>query len=326
MAQHGRRTRPIRNPLSFGGGSGGGRSSSPSRSIAATAAAALLLLALTGGALYVQVLRSVDDVARHHRQQQQHRAAAGSHDDGGNGDSTSQQVVFLSEPKPSSSRLGKQSEAIKSDGVEEEEEAVAEHRMDEKKEKKRLKREREQQKLEKAAAKADAAELLQKQLALFRRNRPVPATADTLVISFPSSSEQQLGRIRIKLRDDLSPESVRHVRAVVERGTCSEKCKFYRAQGKSILQGIMSVPDAGPAFDPKQTVVKGQCPDEFAYFANKCAEHDPKCDCHGPIMTKGQVGWAGGGTGPDWFIDYYDRPVDWWGTTHTGTQTRSSFV
>ncbi|KAI2493090.1 hypothetical protein MHU86_21438 [Fragilaria crotonensis] len=34
-------------------------------------------------------------------------------------------------------------------------------------------------------------------------------------------------------------------------------------------------------------------------------------------MTKGMVGWAGGGTGPDFFIDTYDAPATHWGNQHT---------
>ena len=34
----------------------------------------------------------------------------------------------------------------------------------------------------------------------------------------------------------------------------------------------------------------------------KCPSHDPNCGCHGPIMSKGMVGWAGGSAGPDLFI------------------------
>lgn len=36
------------------------------------------------------------------------------------------------------------------------------------------------------------------------------------------------------------------------------------------------------------------------------------------------VAWAGGGTGPDFFIDAYEDRADWWGTQHTGTCPRRS--
>ena len=29
------------------------------------------------------------------------------------------------------------------------------------------------------------------------------------------------------------------------------------------------------------------------------------------------VGWAGGGSGPDFFINTYEKPVEWWERQHT---------
>ena len=65
--------------------------------------------------------------------------------------------------------------------------------------------------------------------------------------------------------------------------------------------------------------IVGPCPPEFAALPEQdCPPHDLHCGCHGPTMTKGMVGWAGGGTGPDFFINVYDDgPVDWWGQQHT---------
>ena len=34
-------------------------------------------------------------------------------------------------------------------------------------------------------------------------------------------------------------------------------------------------------------------------------------------MTNGMVGWAGGGTGQDFFIETYKEPAKWWGQQHT---------
>ena len=62
---------------------------------------------------------------------------------------------------------------------------------------------------------------------------------------------------------------------------------------------------------------KGPCPAEFANQKQDCPPHDINCACHGPTMTKGMVGWAGGGTGPDFFINVFNDPVDWWGQQHT---------
>jgi hypothetical protein len=34
-------------------------------------------------------------------------------------------------------------------------------------------------------------------------------------------------------------------------------------------------------------------------------------------MTRVMVGCAPGATGPDFLLDTYKRPADWWGTQHT---------
>ena len=54
---------------------------------------------------------------------------------------------------------------------------------------------------------------------------------------------------------------------------------------------------------PPPKVVKGDCPANVKKDnSRKCPTHDPNCGCHGPIMSKGMVGWAGGSAGPDFFI------------------------
>ena len=64
----------------------------------------------------------------------------------------------------------------------------------------------------------------------------------------------------------------------------------------------------------------GKCPDDFdaTKTKTKCPPHDPNCGCHGPIMTKGMVAWAAGmAGGPDFFINTFHQPVDWWDHQHT---------
>jgi hypothetical protein len=116
--------------------------------------------------------------------------------------------------------------------------------------------------------------------------------------------ETDLGNLRIRLRPDLSPQSVAYIQQVVHTDAC-HLCRFYRAEKPGIFQGIIksetvSVP-----------TVHGDCP--YPHDDTK------KEVCHGPIMTRGMVGWAGGLLGPDFFIDSYERPADFWGTVHTGT-------
>lgn len=139
--------------------------------------------------------------------------------------------------------------------------------------------------------------------------RPRPTTEQVVWIL-----ETALGRLRINLRPDLSPESVAYVQAVVtaaeKKGGCP-LCRFYRAEKPGIFQGIL------PSDTVPLPAVHGNCP----YNRNKNDTTNQKENndpCHGPIMTRGMVGWAGGLLGPDFFIDSYPRPAEWWGTQHTG--------
>ena len=123
----------------------------------------------------------------------------------------------------------------------------------------------------------------------------------------------EMGEIRVELRPDLSVESCQYLHELVNSGLC-EECRFYRADAPGILQGIAK--NEAFASIPQ----KGRCPsglDEQQQQQHDCPQTDPMCDCHGPIMTKGMVAWAGGGTGPDFFIDTYDQEGDAWGHSHT---------
>mmetsp|Transcript_7038 Transcript_7038/g.10112 ORF Transcript_7038/g.10112 Transcript_7038/m.10112 type:complete len:281 (-) Transcript_7038:721-1563(-) len=133
-----------------------------------------------------------------------------------------------------------------------------------------------------------------------------------------------IGDIRIAFRPDLAgPSSIQYVIDVVEAAsvassdgdiqngvTCS-RCNFYRAEPKLLLQGVIAQHSIS-----SHSVSLGPCPDKLPPQSH-CPEHDPNCGCHGPIMTKGMVGWAGGGEGPDFFLNTFDKPVDWWEHQHT---------
>ena len=137
---------------------------------------------------------------------------------------------------------------------------------------------------------------------------PTKATKDTLVI------ETYAGDIRIVLQQELSLPSVEYIHNVVNSGGSSSKCNrclFYRAEQKGILQGMIKS-DTVPI-----VTERGACPPGFETIENKCPEHDTKCGCHGPLMERGMVGWAAGKTGPDFFIDDYRKPARHWGTQHT---------
>jgi cyclophilin family peptidyl-prolyl cis-trans isomerase len=120
-----------------------------------------------------------------------------------------------------------------------------------------------------------------------------------------------LGPIRIQMRPDLSEGSVDYIRRLIESQVC-RRCNFYRAEKPGILQGVMANRDV-----PINTE-RGTCPPDAASVKNDCPKWDPECGCHGPLMTRGSVAWAAGQAGgPDFFIDAYKRPANWWGTQHT---------
>ena len=132
------------------------------------------------------------------------------------------------------------------------------------------------------------------------------------------------GTIRIYFTAELSgPNSIQYIIDVLSSSSCvkdkgciCERCKFYRAEPNLLLQGII-------ADNVRVNNVLGPCPPTADTANNQhkqpinCPEHDPNCGCHGPIMTKGMVGWAGGSGGPDFFINTHDDPVQWWEHQHT---------
>eukprot|EP00533_Pseudo-nitzschia_delicatissima_P016755 CAMPEP_0197283674 /NCGR_PEP_ID=MMETSP1432-20130617/25052_1 /TAXON_ID=44447 /ORGANISM="Pseudo-nitzschia delicatissima, Strain UNC1205" /LENGTH=330 /DNA_ID=CAMNT_0042750667 /DNA_START=69 /DNA_END=1060 /DNA_ORIENTATION=- len=125
------------------------------------------------------------------------------------------------------------------------------------------------------------------------------------------------GNIKITLRPDLSQGSVDYIYKIVEsyggNGKRCMHCNFYRAEKPGIIQGIMANKEVVPV-----NSVRGSCPPGAASVKNNCPEWDEHCGCHGPVMTRGSVAWAAGDSGgPDFFIDAYPNPADWWGTQHT---------
>ena len=119
-----------------------------------------------------------------------------------------------------------------------------------------------------------------------------------------------LGQLHIRLRPDLSAASADYITQLVHAPSC-DKCQFYRAERGGILQGIIQ-----SAVVPK-VEQRGTCPPGAERVPNDCPSWDLQCACHGPFMTHGMVAWAGGKTGPDFFINAYEQPVDIWGTQHT---------
>lgn len=120
------------------------------------------------------------------------------------------------------------------------------------------------------------------------------------------------GDLRIKLRPDLSLPSVKYIKELLDHTSepCAN-CRFYRVSKPGILQGILKKEDIKP------NTILGDCPEDMKGMKHDCPAHDPNCGCHGPIMTKGMVGWAAGDGGPDFFINTYEKPAKWWNTDHT---------
>jgi cyclophilin family peptidyl-prolyl cis-trans isomerase len=110
-----------------------------------------------------------------------------------------------------------------------------------------------------------------------------------------------VGDIVIQLRPDLSPESVQYIKALLDSTVPCKRCRFYRAEQRGILQGVLKKEGIMP------NEVLGKCPDDI---------HDVP-NCHGPLMTKGMVGWAAGEGGPDFFINNYPSVAEWWDHDHT---------
>jgi len=119
------------------------------------------------------------------------------------------------------------------------------------------------------------------------------------------------GDLRIKLRPDLSRPSVEYIKALLDDPKPCRECQFYRAEKPGIFQGVLKKKHVKP------NTILGDCPKGLTGKKHECPEHDPNCGCHGPVMTKGMIGWAAGEGGPDFFIDTYERPATWWNTDHT---------
>lgn len=134
-----------------------------------------------------------------------------------------------------------------------------------------------------------------------------------LLVHFDETSEST---INIRLIPIVSGPTSRDF--VTTMATYHGGGRFYRAENQFLLQGSI---EPHPNYNDRNAVEKGPCPPgvnlEAEFPDRPCFEHDPNCGCHGPIMKKGDVGWAGGGVGPDFFIVDSPRPVIHWAHDHT---------
>uniref|UniRef100_A0A7S0E180 Uncharacterized protein n=1 Tax=Phaeocystis antarctica TaxID=33657 RepID=A0A7S0E180_9EUKA len=159
--------------------------------------------------------------------------------------------------------------------------------------------------------------------------QPVAAAAEAAVVAVASPSvislKLQAGSggkehtLRLRLLPEHSAPSVEFMRFAATNQCGGE---LYRSEKDFLVQGRINCGGSGAA-PPR--VVKGGCPAGVPPDGKRaCPKHDPNCGCHGPIMSKGMVGWAGGSSGPDLFIYTASRscavggcPATHWSRDHT---------
>ena len=140
-----------------------------------------------------------------------------------------------------------------------------------------------------------------------------------------------LGDVTIHFTPELSGESsIGYVADVILAAASSgggcERCEFYRAEPNMLLQGVIAHHPSAASRDDVAVVRLGPCPIENYVPENECPKHDPDCGCHGPVMTRGMVGWAGGGSGPDFFINTHVSYKVLFGTFPLFLEKRESFL
>mmetsp|Transcript_57060 Transcript_57060/g.131013 ORF Transcript_57060/g.131013 Transcript_57060/m.131013 type:complete len:313 (-) Transcript_57060:357-1295(-) len=131
-----------------------------------------------------------------------------------------------------------------------------------------------------------------------RRTETMASSLSSSIVALELNAAGQRHTLRLRLLPEHSESSVAFVRHAASSGCAGE---LYRSEKDFLVQGRISCTGSSLTAAPK--VVKGGCPAGAAVdTARRCPSHDPSCGCHGPIMTKGMVGWAGGSAGPDFFI------------------------
>ena len=148
-------------------------------------------------------------------------------------------------------------------------------------------------------------------------NEHISWTSGTMMKDMPSllprPSEETLNKISVvvlktkfgDLRIELKPEwhgpSVRFVREASLSDSCTVKCEFYRAEPGFLLQGAM-----------RAVVTPNKRCRKFVNGPEECT--DPMERPGGYRMEAGDIAWAGGSAGPDFFIM---MNANGFGATHT---------
>jgi len=99
------------------------------------------------------------------------------------------------------------------------------------------------------------------------------------------------GDVRLRLRPDWHAESAAYVAALASSAdACEDACEVYRVEPGFLVQGTL-----------RSEKVEG----------NAKTRDGPR------LMRRGDVGWAGEGPGPDFFVYLGARPAAHFGTKHT---------
>ena len=101
-----------------------------------------------------------------------------------------------------------------------------------------------------------------------------------------------LGALRVRLRPDLSASSADFVR---EAATARCAGSIDRADEVAVRARF----ECSGAGAPQTAVAKGPCPPGVV---RECPPDEPQCGCHGPLLRRGMVAWADGGTGPAFVV------------------------
>ncbi|EOD05977.1 hypothetical protein EMIHUDRAFT_219713 [Emiliania huxleyi CCMP1516] len=135
-------------------------------------------------------------------------------------------------------------------------------------------------------------------------SRTVPASEAHLLLRLADG----LGSVRLRLRDG-SPKAKEW--ALVDQHADCHGCTFYRAEAVPPHWGSPDWPDTyeGGRWGPPYALVQGGLSARGAAEPPRVPRED------NPVVRRGMAAWAGGGSGPAFFIALADHPE--WGRGHT---------
>ena len=131
--------------------------------------------------------------------------------------------------------------------------------------------------------------------------------------------------LRVRLRPDLSgPSSAAFVRAAAVAGCGGRvdrdatRVGFEFARGEIDCAAVLTATDAHrEAARLQLRVAKGPCPAGAASDLGLEPNRERDRGCYGPVVTRGMVGWAAAGSGPEFFVYTGERPAEHWAREHT---------